>query len=292
MAARAKPAKKVTAPKLAAEPVTAAAIADELERRFAEHATAARAKQEKAYLKSELRHLGCTVPLMRSVLSAFAREAASPKDLASLRAITDALWKEPVHERRAAAVALLDRHRKLLGPGDMPKVESMLRESKTWALVDELAVHVAGALVEKHPELGETLDRWAVDGDFWIRRSALLALLRPLRSGGGDWDRFAGYADAMLEEKEFFIRKAIGWILREVSKKRPALVVRWVTPRVARMSGVTWREVVRRLPAKDRASLERRRARPRGKTRANQRRRVLEVTTDTPAARRQTDRCR
>jgi len=86
----------------------------------------------------------------------------------------------------------------------------MLRASGTWALVDPLAADVMGSLVERCPELTATLDRWVADPDFWLRRSALLALLVPLRRGGGDFGRFAGYADQLLDEREFFIRKAIG----------------------------------------------------------------------------------
>ena len=56
----------------------------------------------------------------------------------------------------------------------------------------------------------------------------------------------------MLEEKEFFIRKAIGWVLREVAKKRPELVAAWLGPRVHRASGVTVREAVKYLPQADR----------------------------------------
>ncbi|HEY5013186.1 MAG TPA: DNA alkylation repair protein [Acidimicrobiia bacterium] len=96
------------------------------------------------------------------------------------------------------------------------------------------------------------LDRWAVDDDFWIRRSALLALLGPLRGGTGDFDRFSRYADAMLEEKEFFVRKAIGWVLRETAKKRPELVYHWLLPRAARASGVTVREAVKPLSEQQR----------------------------------------
>ena len=77
----------------------------------------------------------------------------------------------------------------------------------------------------------------------------MLALLIPLRQGEGDFDRFGRYADGMLEEKEFFIRKAIGWVLREVSKKRPELVFDWIAPRTDRASGVTMREAVKYLPA-------------------------------------------
>jgi 3-methyladenine DNA glycosylase AlkD len=58
----------------------------------------------------------------------------------------------------------------------------------------------------------------------------------------------------MLDEKEFFIRKAIGWVLREVGKRRPDEVVAWLAPRTHRASGVTMREAVRYLPpaARDR----------------------------------------
>ena len=99
------------------------------------------------------------------------------------------------------------------------------------------------------------LDRWATDADFWIRRSALLALLGPLRRGEGDFDRFSRYADAMLDEKEFFIRKAIGWVLRETAKTRPELVFDWLLPRAKRASGVTVREAVKPLPETQRAAI-------------------------------------
>jgi 3-methyladenine DNA glycosylase AlkD len=95
------------------------------------------------------------------------------------------------------------------------------------------------------------LDRWSKDDNFWLRRSALLALLSPLRRGEGDFNRFCRYADAMLEEKEFFIRKAIGWVLRETAKKTPRRVVDWLLPRAARAAGLTVREASKHLPAAD-----------------------------------------
>jgi 3-methyladenine DNA glycosylase AlkD len=122
---------------------------------------------------------------------------------------------------------------------------------------------VAGPLAERHTELGVVLDRWAGDHDFWIRRAALLALLGPLRRGEGDFERFARYADAMLEDKEFFVRKAIGWVLRETAKKDPAYVAAWTREHLDVMSGVTFREAVRRLPPEQAARLEAIRARTR-----------------------------
>jgi 3-methyladenine DNA glycosylase AlkD len=122
--------------------------------------------------------------------------------------------------------------------------------------VDALAADVAGSLARRFPELGDTLDRWAGDEDFWIRRSAMLALLVPLRRGDlAEFVRFARYADQMLEEWEFFIRKAIGWVLRETAKRDPALVAGWLATRTHRASGVTMREAVKYLAVSDRETL-------------------------------------
>jgi 3-methyladenine DNA glycosylase AlkD len=222
--------------------------AAEWERELRATGTAERAAQEKAYLKSDLDFAGVPVPAMRAIVLAWHR-AHPGLTGGELTAVARALWDSPVYECRQCAVLLLERCSGLLGPADAALIEDMLRTSGTWALVDGLAASVMGDLVERNPGLTATLDRWAADGDFWIRRSALLALLGPLRSGGGDFERFGRYADAMLADKEFFVRKAIGWVLRETAKKRPGLVAAWLGPRVHRASGITVREAVKPLPA-------------------------------------------
>ena len=205
-----------------------------------------RAGKEKAYLKSELTHYGTSVPATRAaVKGALAGQGELGHD--DLVAAATALWDVPVHERRMAAVELLDMRASLLTAADMPLLERLLRESRTWALVDGLAASVVGAVVERDPAAAEVLDRWAVDDDMWIRRSSLLAHLVPLRRGEGDFDRFARYAESMLDEREFFIRKAIGWVLRDTAKRRPELVHEWLLPRADRASTVTIREAVKPL---------------------------------------------
>ncbi len=207
----------------------------------------ARAEAEKRYLKSSLRFLGVSLPDLRRTTRAWLR--ANPglvrEDL--VRLVID-LWRRPVHEARALAVLLLEARETILAPADLDLLEDLLRRSGTWAYVDAVAVHVAGPLVERHPRLAPLLDRWASDEDFWLRRSAMLALLLPLRRGDGDWKRFVRYADSMLDEREFFIRKAIGWVLREHGKIRPDRVAAFLEPRLARVSGVTLREAVKYLP--------------------------------------------
>lgn len=213
-----------------------------------------RAVNEKAYLKSPIDHYGASVPAIRKAVGALVR-AHGDLSRKMLLGVVRRLWDGSVHEQRMAAVLLLEARVDLLTAADLGLVERMIRGSFTWAYVDILAASVAGSIVERHARLVDELDHWATDKSFWLRRAAMLTLLGPLRSGKGDWRRFKRYADSMLDEKEFFIRKAIGWVLRETSEKRPERVRRYVESRLDRMSGVTFREAVRRLPEDDREAL-------------------------------------
>jgi 3-methyladenine DNA glycosylase AlkD len=225
-------------------------LADQITEELRTLGTPERAAQEKRYLKSDLEFLGASYWQTGAQIKAWAKEHRGVGH-GELVALVEELWSHPIFERRAAATMLLERLPKLLTPADLPLIERLLRESRTWALVDGLAANVVGAIRVAAPaEVAPTLDRWAADPDFWIRRSSLLAELLPLRAGA-DLAPFLGRADAMLDEKEFFIRKAIGWVLREVAKERPAEVVAWLAPRTHRASGVTMREAVRYLPATD-----------------------------------------
>jgi 3-methyladenine DNA glycosylase AlkD len=213
-----------------------------------------RAEGARRYLKSELIFIGTDTQAVREIVRGALKDAAL-LDRAGLLALVNALWPRGVFELRAVAVEALKAGCTLLTAKDVRLIERLLRDSHTWAFVDFLAIQVAGPLVVRYPGLGAVLDRWATDADFWVRRAAMLALLPPLRRGTGDFERFSRYADGMLEEKEFFIRKAIGWVLREVAKKRPALVDGWLALRTQRASGVTVREAVRYLPPARREAL-------------------------------------
>jgi 3-methyladenine DNA glycosylase AlkD len=233
--------------------IDVAASAAAIETRCREAGSADRAVSERAYLKSDLEHHGASVWEIRRVTKDF---ATTHGDLThdELVGVVSELWAKPVHERRMAAVMLLEFGARLLGPDDLDLIELMIRGSRTWAYVDDLAGHAAGSLLVRYPEIAPRIDAWAVDASFWIRRSALLAMILPLRQGAA-FDTFAGYADGMLDEKEFFIRKAIGWVLRETSKRRQQEVFVWLLPRAGRASGVTLREAVKYLDPAQRAAV-------------------------------------
>jgi 3-methyladenine DNA glycosylase AlkD len=138
-------------------------------------------------------------------------------DRAGLRLLLESLYASDWFDLRSAGVAVLEKRRELLRAGDADWVMDLVRRSGNWAQVDWLSVQVLGVLVEENG-LEKKLRRWARDPDLWVRRASLLSLLLPLRRGEGEFALFAELAAPMLVEKEFFIRKCIGWILREVQK--------------------------------------------------------------------------
>jgi 3-methyladenine DNA glycosylase AlkD len=223
----------------------------------------ARAAQEKRYLRSDLEFIGVAVPDIRRVVKAAVRDHLAGSGQRGTRLGREtavpwalALWRKPVHECRAAAVEILQLAVTGLAAADLAAVERLIRESRTWAYVDALAGNIAGAVALREASSWQRIDTWPGDGDFWVRRSALLALLPGIRAGRPDLERFVRYSDPMLAEEEFFIRKAIGWVLREISRREPQWVAAWTAAHIREMSGVTFREAVRRLPAPDKARLE------------------------------------
>lgn len=205
-----------------------------------------RARGAKAYLKSPLEFFGVDAPSLRAEVRAFL--ARHPEfDDARLAALVAELWDTRNHDLRSFGLGLLERLPRLVTWERRALVEAILRRAGTWAHVDWLAAMILSPLVPADTRWHETLDRWAHDPDFWLRRAALLALLTPLRQGSGDWERFVRYADGMLAEKEFFLRKAIGWVLRETAKKRPERVAAFLAERGSRVSGLTRREAEKGL---------------------------------------------
>ena len=224
------------------------------ERRYRAVGTPARAAGSKAYLKSDLRFYGTTMPDMRAAVNDFAREHP---DLtrAELREIVNELWSTDIFELRSGGVELLSKYSALLGERDLPWLIGFVRLSKTWAHVDRLAADVIGGVVGESRSALRRLPVWARDDNFWVRRTALLAQLRPLSHEAGDFALFARLAAPMLGEREFFIRKAIGWVLREVSKKRPKLVFEFLRQHREEVSGLTLSEGAKYLPAAQRRVL-------------------------------------
>ncbi|HEX2027697.1 MAG TPA: DNA alkylation repair protein [Nitriliruptorales bacterium] len=228
--------------------------ADALVAELSAVATHDRAVHERAYLKSNLEFLGASVPDIRRVATRFHREHPTLSDQA-LRGLVQELWGRRIHELRMVAVELLKLYRDRLTPDDAPMVEGLVRESRTWALVDGLAASVTGALVDAHPSAMETVIRlWGrtgtsgFDGRAFSRTYPACDTLQATSTASMP-------SQTRCWTRESFIRKAIGWVLREAGKHRPDEVVAWLEPRLDRASGITVREAVKHLPDHDRRRL-------------------------------------
>jgi 3-methyladenine DNA glycosylase AlkD len=235
--------------------IDAAALVGELDRELRSVGDEERSAGARAYLKSDLEFFGVAAKPLREVARSFL--GRHPElDHADVVALVYALWERPVFELKAVAVAILERRVSVLNLSDLELVGELLGRSHTWALVDWLATKVAAPVVDRDPSGARpALFRWSRSDDFWLRRASMLSLLPALRAGGGDFDLFAEFASRMLNEREFFIRKAIGWVLREVGKKRPHLVSKFLDRHIHEISGLTLREGSKYLSDEQREAL-------------------------------------
>ena len=116
-----------------------------------------------------------------------------------------------------------------------------------WANVDWMAAEVVSPHMGRSPSSLAIVRTWARDPSFWVRRLAILAQLRQYRRGTADVALLEEIVVPMLGEKEFFVRKAIGWALRELAYAEPERVRAFAARHRDRMSGLTYREATKHL---------------------------------------------
>ncbi len=217
---------------------------------LAEAATPADAPAMQAYMKSTLPFLGVHADEVRRIVR---RLSATLRfdDLAAWSALVLAIFRGATHrEERYAAIELTraKASRAFQTPAALPTYEALIVEGAWWDLVDPLAAHGVGGLLAHHPApLTKAMRAWARDEDLWKRRAAILSQLRRKRAT----DRALLYAciEPSLSSKEFFLRKAIGWALRQYARAEPEEVVRYVEAHAAELSGLSKREALKALLA-------------------------------------------
>jgi 3-methyladenine DNA glycosylase AlkD len=227
-----------------------------------ENSNVERSRKEKAYLYSDLKHYGVSVWQRRKFVKKRQKvlKSLSKKEAISL---VEHLWSRPYFEERAFALNILNLHANKLNIYDMPLIERLMKESKGWAFLDSLIIPIMPHILEKNKKAYKFLEKWIEENDFWVRRSALLAQLLFFRKGnGGNKKLFFQMAKAQFNEDwigqiytdklqikraKFFIRKAIGWTLREMSIKDPSAVFKFLKENKSEMSGLSFREGSRKL---------------------------------------------
>jgi len=207
-------------------------------------ADAGRAAGAKAYMRGQFEYLGLSTPRRRAAVVPMIR-AFGPADAAEMRAAALGLWKMREREYQYVAGDLLARHHAVLGLEDLPWLLELAQDKSWWDTVDCI-VKVVGKIVRRSGAKGQReMDRAIRDKNFWIRRIAMLHQLG--WRGETDTVRLFRYAELLAAEKEFFIRKAIGWALRDYAWHDWRAVERFLKSTPVPLSGLTVREASKNI---------------------------------------------
>lgn len=220
-------------------------IAQHLHDRFSAAANPERAAAMAAYMKHRFSFFGIPKPqraaLQKPIFAALGRTPSR----ALLLGIAEELWRLPERECQYAACDLLIRHAAQLETDDLMRVAALIVDRAWWDTVDALATRVVGKLAECHPQVLPTLDAWATDEDLWLRRTALLYALH--HSDATDIERLQRALDANVGQTDFFIRKAMGWALRQYARHDPEWVRQYLARHGDALSSLTRREATKHL---------------------------------------------
>ena len=207
-----------------------------------------RAVAQQAYMKSKLPYFGIPAPGLRALLRPVLRAYAPPS-----RAVHEAtvltLWDEASHREEWYAAIALSRHRVAQPWRDsesLPIWRHLVVSGAWWDVVDETASHLVGDVLRHHrAATTPVLRAWAVDDDLWVRRTAVIAQLG--HKTDTDLELLTHAIEANLADRTFWLRKAIGWSLREYAYTDPDWVRAFVASHEDQISGLSRREALKHL---------------------------------------------
>ena len=220
--------------------------------RLAEAADADRAPQMQAYMRSAMPYRGVTAVPLRAIM----KEVLDPRPLPDRDAWESCvreLWDTAEYrEERYAALAVASHrsYRSYQDPATVPLYRHLVVSGAWWDLVDPVATRSIGGILGRHrDEVTPVISDWSVDDDVWLRRTAILSQLHHKEQT--DLDLLSEVIEANLDGsrhgREFFIRKAIGWALRQHARTDPDWVGAFVAAHESELSGLSRREALKHL---------------------------------------------
>jgi len=204
-----------------------------------------RAAPMAAYMKTDMPFYGVPAP-RRSPIAVEAVRRFPPGGRDEYRVGTLALWNRPHREEKYLAIEYARAFPRYITLSSVPLYRRMIIEGAWWDLVDEIAVHLVGrVLLTQRERMTPKVEAWIDDPHLWLRRTAIISQLG--HKEATDAELLFEACNRRMEEKEFFIRKAIGWALRDYARTDPEAVVEFVTANRDRLSGLSYREATKHL---------------------------------------------
>lgn len=241
-------------------PITPDELVPLVRERIAAAADPSKAPAMQAYMKSAMPYRGVSaVPLSRLLRTTYGEHRLAGEE--AWQSAVRRIWDGAAYREERYAATSLARHpayREHQQPETLDLYRHLVVTGAWWDHVDEIATHLVRGLLERHPEaITPVLVQWASDDDLWVRRSAIICQVG--RGTSADLPLLLAAIDANLDGssrttpaespygREFFVRKAIGWALRDQARTSPDWVREVVTARADRLSGLSRREALKHL---------------------------------------------
>jgi len=228
---------------------TAPGLADAIRAALAVSGDPVRAEGQQRYMKSDMPYRGLTSPelkaLLRPLLAAY-----RPVGRAEWEATVRDLWEQATHREEWYAALAVARHRRArawLDPRSLALWRHLVVTGAWWDVVDDTATHLVRDTLAGHPaEVTPVIDAWSVDEDVWLRRTSVICQVG--RREATDRDLLLRAVEANLDDPSFWLRKGIGWGLRDYARTDPDWVWAQVDRLGDRLSPLSRREAAKHRP--------------------------------------------
>ena len=195
------------------------------------------------YMKGKFSYLGIKSPIRKEITRPFLRKDSLP-DIEKIQKIAGELWNLPEREFQYFALDLLGKFSKYGPSGWIDFYEKLIVEKSWWDSVDGIAAWLVGDHFRIYPnQIVPTTDKWMASGNIWLQRTCLIFQLG--YKDQTDFELMKSFIQPLAAEKEFFIKKAIGWALRQYSKFNPEAVKTYI--KVQPLSKLSYKEASKLL---------------------------------------------
>lgn len=202
-----------------------------------------RAAYMHAYMKNQFEFLGVSTPARKAICKKYLKEAATEKKVDFN--FVGICYESRYREHQYVAVNYLDAVADYLKESDLPKVKNCIITKSWWDTIDGLD-RIVGRMAAEYPAINKTLLAWSTDENIWLRRVAIDHQLD--RKTKTNTELLEKIIVNNLNQKEFFINKAIGWSLREYSKTNPDWVADFIKRHKNGLAALSLREAAKYLP--------------------------------------------
>ncbi len=224
------------------------ALLSELKTQLSVNAKPDYALRQQSYMKSDMPYWGVNSPL-RKTIEAKVFKKFPPANNAMYRCFISALFNSAEHrEEWYCAVDYAVKYKKFISNDNIDLYLYLVQRAQWWDIVDGVAMWLIGRALKGAVKLSPYLKEWIGSDNLWVRRTALLTQLQYKKDT--DFDLLRELIHEVTHEKEFFIRKAIGWVLRQYSYSNPEAVLQYVSKHETELSKLSVTEALKGLKRK------------------------------------------